>query len=385
MKTTRQNSAATSDRRPVFLTFDDTPLALPRVLLLSVVLACAVLLSACGAIGPGTIPRDRINYNQAISDSWQEQTLLNIVKLRYADMPLFVEVASVISGYNLERSVNLAASGTSNDAGSANTGVIGGEARLTDRPTITYSPITGRKFNQSFMVPIPPHIVMFLTQSGWPVDLVFPLTVESINGLRSESAAADRLSAGDPGYYRVMELFDRVQRAGGSGMQIIRDDEDGNSSNLVFHSDALPDDQKKAISELTGELQLRPGLDSYRVKYDFAHDDDTEIAVLTRSMLQVILMLSYQVDVPDEHVASGQAISSSYEAGANAGRRIIDIRSSVDEPEDAFVSVYYNGYWFWISKSDYGSKRVFSFVMILLSLAEDGESARLPLVTVPAN
>ena len=352
------------------------------ILLLAIVLA--ILLSACSAIGPDTIPRDRINYNQAISDSWQEQTLLNIVKLRYADMPLFVEVASVISGYNLERSVNLAASTTSADPGTANTGVLGGEARLTDRPTITYSPITGRKFNQSFMVPIPPHIVLFLAQSGWPVDLVFPLTVESINGLRSESAAADRLRAGDPGYYRVMELFDEIQREGGSGMQITSDDEDGKFSNLVFHLDGLPDDQKETVGELTRELQLRPGLDSYVVRYDFAHDDDTEIAVLTRSMLQVIIMLSYQVDVPDEHISSGQAISSSYE-GSTHGRRLIDIRNSVEEPDDAFVSVFYNGYWFWIPKSDYASKRVFSFVMILLSLAEDGEAANLPLVTVPAN
>lgn len=300
-------------------------------------------------------------------------------------MPLFVEVASVISGYNLERSVNLGASTTSANAGTANTGVLGGEAVLTDRPTITYSPITGRKFNQSFMVPIPPHIVLFLAQSGWPVDLVFPLTVESINGLRSESAAANQLRAGDPGYYRVMDLFDQIQKAGGSGMQIIRKDEDERSSNLVFHLDALPDEQKETIAELAGELRLRPGLGTYVVRYDFAHDDDTEIAVLTRSMLQVIIMLSYQVDIPDEHISSGQAISSSYETSGDDSRRLIDIRSSVDEPEDAFVSVFYNDYWFWIPKSDYASKRVFSFVMILLSLAEDGEATNLPLVTVPAN
>ncbi len=353
--------------------------------LLSAALLSTAFLSSCGTIGPDSIPRDRIDYNQAISDSWQEQTLLNIVKLRYADMPLFVDVASVISGYNLERSVNLAASGASTDAGSVNSGAIGGEARLTDRPTITYSPITGRKFNRSFMVPIPPHIVMFLAQSGWPVDLVFPLTVESINGLRSESAAADELRAADAGYYRVMELFDQIQSAGGSGMQIVRDDEGANSSSIIFHPDVLPDNGKAAVVELARELELDPGLGSYLVKYGFAHEEGAEIAVLTRSMLQIIIMLSYQVDIPDEHISSGQAISSTYEGYGDSGRRLIDIRSTIEKPEDAFVAVPYNGYWFWVSKSDYASKRVFSFVMILLSLAEDGESARLPLITVPTN
>jgi len=57
-------------------------------------IAVAVLLLAgCTNIGPNTVPRDRFDYNMAIADSWKEQTLLNIVKLRYADMPLFVEVA----------------------------------------------------------------------------------------------------------------------------------------------------------------------------------------------------------------------------------------------------------------------------------------------------
>ena len=66
-----------------------------------------VVLAGCSGIGPGTVARDRFDYNTAVSDSWKEQTLLNIVKIRYADMPLFMEVASIVSGYSLESSVNL--------------------------------------------------------------------------------------------------------------------------------------------------------------------------------------------------------------------------------------------------------------------------------------
>src|ERR1700761_5276446 len=34
-------------------------------------------------IGPHSLPRDRADYGLSLSDSWKEQTLLNIVKVRY--------------------------------------------------------------------------------------------------------------------------------------------------------------------------------------------------------------------------------------------------------------------------------------------------------------
>ena len=56
-------------------------------------------LNGCASIGPGTMARDRFDYTTAISDSWKAQMLLNVVKLRYADAPVFLDVASVISQY----------------------------------------------------------------------------------------------------------------------------------------------------------------------------------------------------------------------------------------------------------------------------------------------
>jgi hypothetical protein len=116
-------------------------------------LAAAVLTSlvaACTSIGPGTVPHDRIDYASSIGDSWKEQTLLNIVKLRYADMPIFLEVAQVIAGYQLQSALsgsftlgNFTASLI--DRLTA-TGGATAASTYTDRPTVVYSPLTGVDF-----------------------------------------------------------------------------------------------------------------------------------------------------------------------------------------------------------------------------------------------
>ncbi len=60
------------------------------------------IVTGCGSIGPTTVNRDRFDYITAIGESWKQQMLLNIVKLRYADVPVFMDVGQVISGYELE-------------------------------------------------------------------------------------------------------------------------------------------------------------------------------------------------------------------------------------------------------------------------------------------
>ena len=58
--------------------------------------------TGCASIGPATVQHDRVDYISAIAESWKEQTLLNVVRLRYGDAPSFADVSSVISGYTFQ-------------------------------------------------------------------------------------------------------------------------------------------------------------------------------------------------------------------------------------------------------------------------------------------
>ena len=69
----------------------------------SIFLILCLVLSGCMRTGPYTLPRDQFDYAKAIGDAKKEQILLNIVKLRYAEFPVFLEVNQVVAGYNWEQ------------------------------------------------------------------------------------------------------------------------------------------------------------------------------------------------------------------------------------------------------------------------------------------
>ena len=146
-------------------------------------LAVSLPAHGCRHLGPGTLVRDRFDYSESVAQSWKEQTLLNLVKLRYMDLPVFLDVAQIVSGYTLETGADI--SGSILWPRAADAVGLGGNWRFTDRPTITYTPLTGETFLRSMIAPVPPSSVFYLLQSGYPADFVLGLAVGSINGLRN--------------------------------------------------------------------------------------------------------------------------------------------------------------------------------------------------------
>jgi hypothetical protein len=75
----------------------------------------------------------------------KRQMLLNLLKVRYADALIFLDIASVINSYELAGDVSL--KGQYGPPRAGNTwGVLGVTGRYSDKPTTTYQPVAGEEF-----------------------------------------------------------------------------------------------------------------------------------------------------------------------------------------------------------------------------------------------
>jgi hypothetical protein len=369
------------------ITPSKTPLPMKRhpLILKLVAGGCLLALTGCRSIGPGTVPRDRSDYSSSIGDSWKRQTLLNIVKLRYVDPPIFVDVGQIVAGYSLQTGVSAGGTFSSADAVQGNFGTIGGSAIYTDRPTITYVPMTGNKFVRGLMTPLSPESVFFTIQSGWPADGVLFASVASLNGLKNQESSIAGVTLPDPDFMRALQLLRKIQLSGAVAMRVKQDEQKQQTAILTFRSKDVPPQILDDIHELRRLLRLAPDAEELRLVFGATSTSDQEIAVITRSMLQQMATMASQVEVPAEDVTQGRATPGWETVAGNTNAvRLVEIKCSKTEPVDAFVMVQYRHHWFWIDDRDLKSKRTFSFMMMLFTLADTGEKENLPLITIPA-
>lgn len=366
---------------------------------IALLLGVLPVIDGCTSIGVGSIVRDRPAYNEVIADTWKQQTLLNIVKLRYFDTPTFLDVSSVISSYQLQGEIALEREFFPRSPGDTNR-TLGLSGTYIDRPTISYAPLNGERFVNNLLRPIPPQAVFAMVMSGHQAEYIFRAAVRSINDVYNHSAAPSRARAQDPEFTRVVEALQRIQRVGALGMRIeeVRAPVEAAGGGAraervrrehvtwVFFRNTPDEEIQADIALVRRALGLAPQASEFRLLFGALRSDGNEIALFTRSILEILVELSAGVDVPPDHVAEGRVRSISHSAldGADA-YPIARIRVSAIRPDDAFSAVFYRNHWFWIDDRDIPSKRVFTFLRLFSSIAETGVAPQLPVLTVPAN
>ena len=179
----------------------------------------------------------------------------------------------------------------------------------TGRPSPTRRS-AAQKFTTSLLRPIPPSAVFELIQAGYPADFILMVTTRAVNGIfnRSSMGGLSRerrcrlLStarcAPPPAGLRRRQPAPREARAGGdrAPAALARSRSAGGRPGPAAVRDTLdvrPDAQ--------GEMTLAFGA---------VPRGDNEIAVLSRSMMEILLEIALGIDVPADHVTQGRTAAS---------------------------------------------------------------------------
>lgn len=185
---------------------------------------------------------------------------------------------------------------------------------------------------------------------------------------------------------RLTQLLYELQQAGALQIRIDRK-KDGETTAIGFPPGGVPSDVGTKIAEVRSILRIARPANGYTVRYGGYSGKSDEIALVTRSMLQVMLELGVLAQVPEADVATGRAVPGSTTTRPLSGSEspLLSILSGPSAPADAFVAVPYKGNWFWIAETDVRSKLIFGSVMLLFSISDVGVRSAPPVVTVPAN
>ncbi len=344
-----------------------------------------LFLASCTAIGPRHIPNDRFNYNEAIGRSANEQMLLNLVRMRYRDVPVFLAISAVLTQYVYSGRVSVDGSGGSSLGEPLYQ--IGGSASAIyiERPTITYSPLTGEEFAKQLLTPIPGETLFSLIQSGWPAGQLLTMGIERLNRVENLSfhplLSPDNVEGQRVFQHAVRLIIELGKRR---AIEIQRDEEKPKGPRYIVFESAPDAETRKLINELKQLLGLNPELSVFRVTRQLISRDPDEITLRVHSLLTMMGYLARGVEIPEVHAKEKRAevLDSSGKASSSSPVPL-RIYSANEPPANAFVAVKYQDYWFYIEHGDHPSKQAFGLLTYLYQLQAPQAPTAGPLLTVP--
>lgn len=351
-----------------------------------------LLTSGCYSIGSYKLGKDQDQYAGSMIEASKRQTLSNLVRLRYADTPGFLDTTQLISGYQLQRNAFL---GVASDTFPIrpNGGLA---AQLQESPTFTFQPVTGDAYAHSLLRPLPPASLLPLAMGGLPIDVLLRLSVQSINLIsnnrpfsRNSGDLDATVDSHSIDFFSLAHDLRLLQAAGLLNIQLQQDpDKSGKDSenNRVFLSISSTTDPNLAliVDKTKKQLNFSSKYERMEVVYGLGEPHPGQIRMLTRSMLSILGQIAYQIQIPDDEVSSGNTRKSIDIPGNITQKPLIDVHASHKEPDNAFVSILYDHYYYWIDRGDFESKLAFTITQMLLELSKTTLNPGA-VVTIPVN
>ena len=147
--------------------------SLPRIVVL-----LAAWAGVSGCLGPKAVRYTRMRYNEVVRDTNDEQLLINIVRLRYADSPVFIDLPNITSQFEMAGRGNYLGGYGNQTPGRASLGF--GELSLRDTPTLSYHPREGREIAKALLTPLSADLFI-VVNAGANLEQLLLMTINDIN------------------------------------------------------------------------------------------------------------------------------------------------------------------------------------------------------------
>lgn len=411
----------------------------------SVVRTCGLLvmslLAGC-TIGPAVYESSFTQYNDAVRKTMDEQMLANLVRMRYYESPMFLQVASLNTTFSVGANAGATASSVSggNDTLGAS---IGGS--YSETPTISFSMPESEKYYGRLLAPLSAAQVTSLVLAGFDSELVFRTAVRGMNGIQNINAEFEPSSQVPEAHANFREALTLIKKlraermvdlelggketAWSSPVKLSATSDLSQVLLLGAASYAMSND-----AEIVGypdgtwqthryekhmALRFAPASknshDAQRLKELLALKPDhynfsiveaelvnaekargvlgqspgaldpsviwVEIGLRGRSMLEIMQVASKEVQVPeDDSKLSAAGVDQKNSTDATDW---LSIKSSESAPSNNSLKIQYRDHWFYIDDADLTSRRTFAMLSALFAVVGGTVPGAHPVLTLP--
>lgn len=388
----------------------------------------------CG-FGPRSLVQTRLQYNEAVKTTSEEQFLLNIVRLRYTNTPSSLAISNIADQQELASELQAipfflagAADGFRSQA------LPQASLSRASRPTLSYTPLDDEEYTRRLFTPISLNGAFYLSRTTWPIATVFRLYLENLNWISNAETASGPTPKCAPDYAQFLEGIHALQEL--QDAQLVQLFIDQQEEILAGPFPDPPNASDLAIKAVEMELEVRkepqgfclirktnqpmlaidpmaklnPAWDTFcRCFYvdpeasnlkitteelpPFSDENGPRLELLdleTRSLLQALFFVSHGIDVPKEHIVAGKVPMTCNPDGTSFDwRQVMDglfhvhCVKSKRRPEEAYVAVRYEDYWYYIDHRDRDTKATFALLLEVSRLELQSYESEAPLLTIP--
>jgi hypothetical protein len=352
-----------------------------------VLTACLIgcLLAGCTVVGPSAIRSGRLAYNDAITETNNQQILKIIIQDRYEEKGHLLSVASVTANVRVTSSAGIQAGFGDGDNYDGNLVPFSGGFIYEENPTISYTPVAGETYLRQVMSPLPLSLLVRITGNLSLARSSYDMLVSSVNGIYNPDFLYDK-EENDPRFDRFTEIMAELTAA--HRLNWVQDPQRQGKFSLAIDQ-SLP-----AHAEMVGELLELTGIQAEGQQSNVAiipvslawnGGNDGEMCITTRSVWDLVEILAGAIDVPEEDLENGIA-RRALQPGA-AGRKL-RVHHSDSKPDNAYVAVPFRDGWYYIDERDLVTKRYFKLMGSLWTTTMADATARTsaaPVLTIPVS